>query len=366
MGAAVRGLLSGVWLSLFVQSPACADVVRFKDRVWARCSHGQELIENRCVGDARRVGLSDLQSVLAQKNEGVDTSAGEWVVPSVWDLANLLNCDSGVFRSEDLVEPTQVPIKNWCGGEFTVPTTDKVNFPDTPVGIYWTSSQANRRVPSHWVVNFRDGYIMDHPNSQAFYVRLMWSGSQMPVAKVELSKPMVVAEVQKAADGRWQLSANGAEVLDVQRGLWWQRCSHGQSWNGGACEGTPIALTVDESEQMLSRLNRDQSRGAAEGWRLPSLRELMSLVSCSTGLTRFADDPGDGRGKIDNWCDGNFTRPTIDVNYFPDMPARRYWTSTAYQGKITANWGIMFNSGRMSADIRTEKNLIRLVRSAEK
>ncbi len=356
--------LIGVSVVLCAYAPAQADVVRFEARWWAPCAYGQQLHEQNCIGEAQRVTLDDIPSLLAKKNADVDASTGQWVVPSVHELASLLRCDSGVFRSLDFITPTQTPIKNWCGGEFSAPTTDTKTFPNTPVGIYWSSTQANRRLPSHWLANFRDGYIMDHPNSQAFYLRLMWSGSQPPVAKEEVPKLPAVTEADNTADIRWQLSANGAEVLDVKRGLWWQRCSHGQSWNGDACVGSPIALTVDEAQQMLSQLPRAQANRPAEDWRLPSLRELMSLVSCSTGMTRFADDAGDGAEPIDNWCDGNFTRPTINIRYFPDTPAKRYWTGTTYHDQAAANWSILFNSGRMSADIRSERNLIRLVRPA--
>jgi hypothetical protein len=378
-----------LWACYFVSLPQLAlsqsadlEYVKFGDRLWSRCTYGQVLNNGQCTGQAQRVGYEKLRAVVTEVNARFEEGAGSWVVPSIHEITELLHCDSGAYRSKDIVAQGLPAISNWCDGKFSTPTTHLVQFPNTLPSIYWSSTPALKRTPSSWVMNFKDGYIMDHPNSHEFYVRLLWVGSAAP----KIKKPVAVTPITVAAPApapapaavqveakprpavplNFSVSADGASVRDTQRGLVWSRCSYGQKWNGQACSGVPMPLTVDGVQAVLLEVNGLEKAGTNDAWRLPTVREMMSLVQCSSGITRFSDDPEDGAGKIDNWCDGAFDRPTINRDLFPDTPARRYWTATSYQGKSSANWGVLFNTGRMSADLRGEKNLIRLVRSAAK
>ena len=354
------------------------DYIKFGDRLWSRCTYGQVFANGQCTGQAKRVSHENLLAVVAQNNARFERGAGSWVVPSIHELAELLHCDSGAYRSKDVVAQQLPPIANWCDGTFSSPTTYIKTFPDTQPSIYWSSSSAIRRIPSSWVMNFKDGYVMDHPNTHEFYVRLLWAGEVPPQLKKSatpspikvdvplLSAARVEAKTTAASLTHFQLAQDGMSVLDTQRGLMWSRCSYGQKLSGQACAGSPVSVTADAAKAVLAEFNAVEKLRGDEAWRLPTVRELMSLVQCSSSITRFSDDPEDGGGKIENWCDGPFDRPTINKEFFPDTPARRYWTASSYQGKSSANWGVLFNTGRMSADLRSEKNLIRLVRSVPK
>ncbi len=73
-------------------------------------------------------------------------------------------------------------------------------------------------------------------------------------------------------DSRYQAAdANGAQVKDLETGLVWQRCVHGQQWNGSACAGDPMAQDW----------NLAGKTAVANGWRLPTQKELEGLAEKS-------------------------------------------------------------------------------------
>ena len=61
---------------------------------------------------------------------------------------------------------------------------------------------------------------------------------------------------------------DGDEVLDRSTGLVWRRCRLGMVWNGSACLGTPSSVSWETA--MVT--------AAAQGWRLPNVKEVVSLM----------------------------------------------------------------------------------------
>lgn len=64
---------------------------------------------------------------------------------------------------------------------------------------------------------------------------------------------------------------SGAEVLDKQTGLIWQRCALGQIWATNTCLGTPATYTWSSALSSVKKLG--------DGYRLPNIKELQTLVS---------------------------------------------------------------------------------------
>lgn len=128
---------------------------------------------------------------------------------------------------------------------------------------------------------------------------------------------------------------NNSEVKDRETGLTWQRCSVGQSWDGTACTGTVITMG---HEAALTHAN------GQDGWRLPNVRELSSLLDLD--------------------C-----RPqAIDPTMFPGTPGTVYWTTTPYAGSYPAYaWGLDFYFGAASASHfpRAQLGAVRLVRTGQ-
>jgi hypothetical protein len=62
----------------------------------------------------------------------------------------------------------------------------------------------------------------------------------------------------------------GDEVFDRKNNLLWKRCSLGESWDGAACSGVAQNVSLAEARKQTPK-----------GWRIPSIRELATLVSCA-------------------------------------------------------------------------------------
>lgn len=176
------------------------------------------------------------------------------------------------------------------------------------------------------------------------------------------SEPVAIVSVRNAAP-----MIDGYEILDdpvlgqaslardPKTGLVWQRCSVGQTWNGSTCTGQVETFTHDQAQKQASR-----------GWRVPTVRELHSLVWCSSGKTRDRDDPKDGGPLIANLCTGQYQSPTIRSGAFPATPGAVYWTASPYVGNSLNAGVVNFNSGGVgSYGDRYYSYAVRLVRASQ-
>jgi len=103
---------------------------------------------------------------------------------------------------------------------------------------------------------------------------------------------------QNLIDGRYLINNDGT-VTDIHTKLTWQRCSVGQIWTGETCAGDFIGFTWDQAMQL-----------AKDGWRLPTVDELDTLVFCS-GAQRTPSVRPNGRyvGETNGVCQGDYARP---------------------------------------------------------
>jgi hypothetical protein len=149
----------------------------------------------------------------------------------------------------------------------------------------------------------------------------------------------------------YEILAGGAEVKDPKTGLIWQRCSVGKVWNGSTCAGDAKGFSFDEAQRLSNN-----------GWRVPTVRELHSIVWCSSGKTMRRADPEDGGGAIKHWCDGQYQQPTIKLATFPAAPSDFFWTSSPYAGGSSNAWGVNFDGGYVDYYGRGSASRVRLVR----
>lgn len=102
----------------------------------------------------------------------------------------------------------------------------------------------------------------------------------------------------EAPAGRFTINADGT-VTDVKTSLTWQRAASAATYTWtealGHCTG---------------------------GWRLPSVRELKSIVD-----VRSVD-------------------PAIDTTVFPNTPSDRFWSSTPFANSSFMAWGVSFGNGQ--------------------
>ena len=135
----------------------------------------------------------------------------------------------------------------------------------------------------------------------------------------------------------FRVIADGSVVRDESTNLVWKRCSVGQTWNGKTCEGNAKSFTFLEAQGLQS-----------DGWRLPTARELSTLLDCTSKKTRKDVDLKDGGATVPTSCDGNFVAPTIHKTAFPNAKNGEYWTSSRVPGKPDDVWFVYLDKGTVN------------------
>jgi serine/threonine protein kinase len=145
----------------------------------------------------------------------------------------------------------------------------------------------------------------------------------------------------------------GSLARDPKTGLVWQRCSVGQKWDGSTCSGVAKKFTFADAQKL-----------ASNGWRVPTVRELASLIYCSSGKTKGRDSPKDSDEPFDKQCESDYERkrPTIRAAAFPQTPDKQYWTSWLYVDNSAFAWIVDFYNGYLYNGGRHHSLYVRLVR----
>ena len=126
---------------------------------------------------------------------------------------------------------------------------------------------------------------------------------------------------------RFEIHGNGT-VTDKQTGLMWKQCHEGQSGNDCAT-GDAISFPWDEALQTPETLNASGGYAGHTDWRLPNIKELLSIV--------------------EEACYG----PAINLSVFPGLSGwkeSKVWSGSPfsdYSGYPAGGvWRVYFNSGR--------------------
>jgi hypothetical protein len=139
------------------------------------------------------------------------------------------------------------------------------------------------------------------------------------------------APASRFADNR-----NGT-VTDRATGLQWKRCSEGQTWSGGACTGTAGTFNWQAALQHAEAA----SYAGASDWRLPNLKELLSIV--------------------EEAC----YNPAIDLAVFPGTMSWVYWSSSPSAYNSDRAWYVLFLSGYDGGNDKYSDGQVRLVRGGQ-
>jgi len=125
-------------------------------------------------------------------------------------------------------------------------------------------------------------------------------------------------------------------IIDLYTGTEWMRCSVGQRWNGETCIGKIISLNHKQMDEVID-LAEEQ---LGQGWRLPSRKELESLVCKGCGI------------------------PKIDKEIFPNTDPVPYWTGEQNKYAKKHYWSVNFYTGHTYGRFFPYQNLaVRLVRN---
>jgi hypothetical protein len=114
--------------------------------------------------------------------------------------------------------------------------------------------------------------------------------------------------------------SNAQTIQDAWTGLIWQRSAPTQ------------ALGFYDASTYCAALSLATPSGASSGWRVPSYKELLTIVD-ETPHTEYV-----GYGLTEVW---------IDANAFPQTAVdREYWTSSAYVRDSPSAYALDFSDGR--------------------
>ena len=169
--------------------------------------------------------------------------------------------------------------------------------------------------------------------------------------------------------GRY-LDNDDGTVTDTETGLQWMRCSLGQKWDGKTCVGEAYGYDWLTTQVAADELNQRCGYAGYRDWRVPAVGELHSLLYCSSGKQRTFRLDGRGclvyvAGKTQNGCClGNFRRPTIDLNPFPNTPGRWFWSSSPDSSSSALS--VSFNLGIVGSSNNGSSYRVRLVRAGPK
>ncbi|MBZ9611987.1 DUF1566 domain-containing protein [Rheinheimera maricola] len=302
--------------------------------IWQRCSIGQNWNGSTCTGNAKTLNWYDARAL----------AKDEWRLPTLDELESLVFCSSG--EREPSSRPGGSFVRNTdgdCLGDYARPTIHPIAFPNTPAERFWSSSiyADNRR--GAWDIQFNAGNVgYGEKDYLRFYARLVRDTEEKRQADEKL--------LQKAGF----VVHNDGSVTDAATKLIWQRCSVGQRWTGKTCTGEAAKFKWNDAMQQ-----------AKDGWRLPTIDELDTLVFCSSGQRKPSSRPG-GKyvSETNGYCEGNYVEPTINQTAFPNAAPEGYWSSSPELNGLNV-LRVRFNYGDAGITSEDSHLRVRLVRASQ-
>jgi peptidoglycan hydrolase-like protein with peptidoglycan-binding domain len=146
-------------------------------------------------------------------------------------------------------------------------------------------------------------------------------------------------------------------ITDIKRNLMWKKCAEGQKLNGKTCSGEAKKLKWKESKSYAETIKFANY----DNWRLPTIKELNTLVYCSNGYkVKYNENGWYAKDDCDHGGKNNYQKPTIYQNLFPNSKGW-FWSSFYYNSYNV--FIVDFYFGRDKGVNPFSKNKIRLVRN---
>ena len=138
-----------------------------------------------------------------------------------------------------------------------------------------------------------------------------------------------------------QLQDNGnGTITDRKTGLIWKQCVEGLSGNTCA-SGSAEIFSWQQALQRAQTVNSGGGFAGASDWRVPTIKELSSLVE-----QQCAD-------------------PAINLTRFPNPGSDFVWSSSAVAGSTSNAWNVSFSNGSTNWSSESSYYQLRLVRSGQ-
>lgn len=162
----------------------------------------------------------------------------------------------------------------------------------------------------------------------------------LSVPPAELWQPVAAAQNCNSSKpettpvSRFRTEEQADTVFDTKTGLTWKRCTEGQAYAEGRCQGAPALWKWSDAVAKFSV--------QGDGWRIPSVDELSTIVEhrCRT--------------------------PSANSVLFPDTPSSAFWSATASTSKVESAWWVSFFTADIAnAGKKTITFPVRLTRGKE-
>ena len=147
-----------------------------------------------------------------------------------------------------------------------------------------------------------------------------------------------LAAASAGAQGRFMVSADGAEVTDTSTKLVWRRCVEGMHWDGKACAGKVMKFKFAEAKRHAA----DSAKASGQAWAIPARTELVSIVDRTPKKKK----------------------PLIDNAAFPQTPALQVWATRPGTDDNLNAWLVSFANGKVYGNMGEARFPLRLVRRA--
>ena len=155
----------------------------------------------------------------------------------------------------------------------------------------------------------------------------------------------------ESASGRYKFIKQGLVIEDTKTKLHWMRCSLGQVYSNNNCSGQTTRMKWSEARYT----GENTTYAGYSDWRLPTKKELSTLIFCSSGEPALYEAR----------CKGNYQKPTIYNYAFPRTSTDIYWTDITSVTDDGFALGVSFTFGYGGSYRKNLRNPARLVRSKE-
>jgi Protein of unknown function (DUF1566) len=144
---------------------------------------------------------------------------------------------------------------------------------------------------------------------------------------------LVRGQAPQMSPDRFQVSADGQEVIDQEKQLVWRRCLEGMRYEDGRCLGEPQPMAWASGHVWAKSIT-----SSGNPWRMPTMIELSTMMD----MSRHGSP--------------------LNATLFPDTPKAYVWSATVNERTPTHAWAMLYTNGYMMSSWQTVSYYLRLVR----